>query len=329
MEVDDFLDVGQSEAEALDVVYVAGVHAIELVEDFPHVFAPHALSVVGDGETELIVLVPGANMDVYGLVGLSILHGVVHQVGNGILEVHLVHIDGRIYGFYLGVNLAAGVLHTQGERAGCLFKQFIDVEFLLFERHRLTVEHRHLQYFLYEEAQAFRFVVDDAAQVLLHLRALGHALVAQHLRCQRDTADGGLQLVGHVVDEVVLDLCVALLAEDDHNGEDERDEEHQGEDDGRNHESHRGVDVLAHLGEVDAHHAHLRGRVVAEQGLCIAVFGPRLFVVRAAVHLAAVGCVHGEVIVQVDAVILQSFTYIGVQQFEVDALLQGLVAGRI
>ena len=49
--------------------------------------------------------------------------------------------------------------------------------------------------------------------------------------------------MGHVVDEVVLDLCVTLLTEDDHDGEDECEQQDDGENHGRNHEPYTGIDV--------------------------------------------------------------------------------------
>ena len=44
--------------------------------------------------------------------------------------------------------------------------------------------------------------------------------------------------MSHIVDEVVLDLRIALLSEDNINGEDKGDQQYDGKDDGRNHESY-------------------------------------------------------------------------------------------
>ena len=64
--------------------------------------------------------------------------------------------------------------------------------------------------------------------------------------------------MGHVIDEVVLNLRVALLAENHHDGKDKGDEQHHGENHGGNHEAHTGEDVRAHVGEMNLHHTHLR-----------------------------------------------------------------------
>ena len=93
VQVDDFLHVSQSETEAFYVVYVAGMNTIEFIEDFLHVLALNALSVVGNGEAELVTVVPGSYVDVDGLIGLAVFHSVVHEVGNGVLEVYLINVD--------------------------------------------------------------------------------------------------------------------------------------------------------------------------------------------------------------------------------------------
>ena len=92
--VNDLLYIGQSQSETFDVVLVAGVDTVELVEDLLQVLLLDALSCVAYGEVQLVVVVPCMDVDIDGLVGLAILHGIVHQIGDGILEVDLVDIDG-------------------------------------------------------------------------------------------------------------------------------------------------------------------------------------------------------------------------------------------
>ncbi len=109
--------------------------------------------------------------------------------------------------------------------------------------------------------------------------------------------------MGHIVDEVVLDLRISFLTEDDHDGKEERNQQYDGEDDAGNHEPHRREDVGVHLREVDAHNAHLRLRVITEQHLLIGVFLAFLFVVGTAVHLSSVSGRYREMIWDVDAVV--------------------------
>ena len=158
-----------------------------------------------------------------------------------------------------------------------------------------------------------------------HLLRAGHAGAVEHLRGQRDARYRGLQLVGHVVDEVVLHLRVLLLPEDGDDGEDEREEQHDGEDDARNHESHAGVDVLRHVGEVDFHDAPLGLRVVVEEHLLVAILLALVGVVGAAVDLASVLCGDGEVVGDVDAIVHQLGLEVLVEELEVDAFLERLL----
>ena len=100
--------------------------------------------------------------------------------------------------------------------------------------------------------------------MFLHLFALCHRSIIEHLRCQTDTGNRSLQFVGHVIDEVVLDLRIPLLPEDDHNGKDEGNQQYQREDDARNHEAHTREDIAVHIREMNPYYTHLRLRVVAE-----------------------------------------------------------------
>ena len=115
--------------------------AVEFVEDFLYVLFLDALAVVADGEAEVLALVPCADMDIDGLVCLTIFHGIVQQVGDGILEVHLVHEDGRVNGFYLGVDLAACMFYAEIKGCSSLLQKFVEVELFLLEGGRLSVEH--------------------------------------------------------------------------------------------------------------------------------------------------------------------------------------------
>ena len=146
MQVDDLLNISQSEAEALDIVLVAGVYTVELVEYLAQVLLLDALTGIADTKVQLLVVVPCTDIDIQRLVGLAVLHGIVHQIGDGVLEVNLIDVNGRVYSFYLGVYLASGMLHTQGERLGNLLHHLVQVEFLLLEDDTLLVEHRHLKH---------------------------------------------------------------------------------------------------------------------------------------------------------------------------------------
>ena len=90
MQVDDALHVGQAQPEALHVVDVAGMHTVELFEYLLDVLLLDALTCVLDREAQAVLIVPGLDVDIERLFGLAILHSVVHQIGDGVLEVNLV-----------------------------------------------------------------------------------------------------------------------------------------------------------------------------------------------------------------------------------------------
>ena len=113
MQVDDLLNVSQSKSEALDVVLVACVDTVELIKDLLDVFFLDAHAGIADGQAEVFVLVvPGAQVNVERLIGFAVFHRIVHQIGDGILEMHLIDVDSGVDGFYLRIDLAASMLYT-------------------------------------------------------------------------------------------------------------------------------------------------------------------------------------------------------------------------
>ena len=110
------------------------MYAVELLEDLLQVLLLHTDARVAHGEVEVVVIVPSLQIDVDGLVGLTVFHRVVHQVEDHVLEVYLVDIDTRVYSFHVDIDLAAGVFHAQGKRVGDGLHHLIEVEMLLLKR---------------------------------------------------------------------------------------------------------------------------------------------------------------------------------------------------
>ena len=135
--------------------------------------------------------------------------------------------------------------------------------------------------------------------------------------------------MGHIVDEVILDLRISLLPEDDHDSEDKGDEQYQRKDDTRNHEAHTGEDVAVHIREVNLYDSHLRLRVVAEEHLGVAVFLTLVGIIRTTVHLPTIlGC-HRKVIRDIDSIVHHLSLEVLIQLLEVDSLLQRFIGCRI
>ena len=210
-----------------------------------------------------------------------------------------------------------------------ILNDFIQIELLLLEHRLLAVKHTHLQHLFYQETESLRFIIYHTTQMLLHLLALGNRWVVEHLCRQTDAGNRRLQLMGHIVDEVILDLRISLLSEDDHDGEDKGDEQYQRKDDTRNHEAHTGEDVAVHIWEVNLYDSHLRLRVVAEEYLRIAVFLTLVGIIRATVHLPAIlGC-YRKVIRDIDSIVHHLCLEILIQLLEVDSFLQWFIGCRV
>ena len=109
--------------------------------------------------------------------------------------------------------------------------------------------------------------------------------------------------MGHIVDEVVLDLRIPLLTEYHDDGEDKRHDQHERKDHRRNHETDRREDVTVHVGEMNPDHSHLGLRVIPEQHLGIGVFFAVVGVVRTTINLPAILCAHREMIRYIDTIV--------------------------
>ena len=133
----------------------------------------------------------------------------------------------------------------------------------------------------------------------------------------------------HVIDEVVLDFAVSFLPEDNYNSKDKRDKQDYREHHAGNHEAHTGEDIAVDIGEMHAHYAHLRSRIVAEEHLAIGVFGALIRIVGAAINLAPVLRRHRKVVGNIDAVIHQFGLQVLVQNLKVDPFLQRFVGGGV
>ena len=113
MQIHYLLNVGKTEAEALHVMHIAGMNAIELVEYLLQVLLLHSHARIVDGQIEMMFIIPCLHRDEQRLIRLAILHGIVHQIEDYILEMPLVDEEGGIYRLDIHINLAARMLHTE------------------------------------------------------------------------------------------------------------------------------------------------------------------------------------------------------------------------
>ena len=81
----------------------------------------------------MMFIIPCLHRDKQRLFGFTILHGIVHQIENHILEMHLIHIERRVYRLDIHVYLSTRMLYAEGERVSCVLYDFVQVELLLLE----------------------------------------------------------------------------------------------------------------------------------------------------------------------------------------------------
>ena len=165
--------------------------------------------------------------------------------------------------------------------------------------------------------------------MLHHFLRLGHTVVVEHLSRQGDAGYRCLQLVSHVVDEVVLHLAVTLLAEHHHDGEHKGDKQYQGKHHTGYHEPHARINIAIDVREMHLHHAHLRSRIVAEEHLRIGKLHALVGIVGTTVHLATVLCGNREMVRNVDTIIHQFRLQVLIEYLEVNSLFQRLFRCRI
>ena len=165
--------------------------------------------------------------------------------------------------------------------------------------------------------------------MLYHLVGFRHRVVVEHLRGKRDAGNRRLQLMRHVVDEIIFHLTVALLPEADHYREDESYYQNEREHNARYHEADTGEDIAVDVGKMNAQHTHPRGRLVAVERLGIGKLRPLIAVIGATVNLTAVLRAYGEVIRDINAVVDELCLDVLIEDAEIDTLLQRFVGRRI
>ncbi len=143
-------------------MFVAGRHAVEFIENLTQVLLLYADSVVLDCDLQTGVGdICGRDFYVEGDILAPVFHGVVKQIEYYIREVHFVDVDDGIFGIKRGVKPTAVALHFELEGVYDIVDGYVGVDFLQTYRSLLAVEHRHLQHFLYLEAQTLCLIVDD------------------------------------------------------------------------------------------------------------------------------------------------------------------------
>lgn len=320
---DDFVDVGQTQSESFHVVAIARRYTIELIKYFFQVFPFDADTVVANRYFHLVADGAGTDKERQRYFLTAVFHRVVKQVENDVGKVHLVDRYDSVLGFEVGIDDTAIFLDFEFEGAHHAGYDVVHVDVVQLHEGLLSVEHRHLEHLLDLEPQPLGLVVDDARYVLEQRRTLGYRGVVEHLCRQRDGRDRGLELVGHVVDEIVFHLGELLLTEGYDDGKQEGDQQDEGEGKRGYHEFDRTRYVVPLRGEVDLQVVDTGRRIVGEDGLCEEIPLDFRVILVGTVQDFVVLVVDGKLEGEVEPIVLKLRFQIGFQFLDVDTLHYG------
>lgn len=214
------LYVREAEAESLDGMDIACGGSVESLEDVLLFLSVHADAVVGDVDEQFSVcVVIGADGDMWRFGG--VLECVVEQVEEHIAEVCLIAPDLVVGCLQVDVKRALSLMGADAELLLYDANHLVHIEFGLDEVGAALVVEGELQHSLDHHGETLGLVGDDAQNSLVGLLGMLVGRVEEHLTCQIDAGQGGLEFVGHVVDEVVLHLVDRLLLDDGVQGDPE------------------------------------------------------------------------------------------------------------
>ena len=132
--------------------------------------------------------------------------------------------------------------------------------------------------------------------MLEHLRRFAHTVVIEHLRGQRYTRYRGLELMGHIVDEIILHLCQFLLPERHDYSIDRKDQQQDREEKRRNKELDGMINIVLLIREIDLYVIDPCPAVVGKQSLnkSVVLVGLLRIVTRSLVDHASHAVHYGE-----------------------------------
>ena len=195
---------------------VAGRYPVELVEHLAEVFPGDADAVVGYGDPDFPVAGPGAEGEAGGI--LAVLDGVVHEVVQDIGQVEAVGQDSGLSDVDPAVQGAALALGLHRCAFDDALQHFPEGDMLLFEFEIAPFDLGQLQDLFHLVIQSLVLFPDDAGVAEQALILLYHRVGEEHIGRDLDCRDGGFELVGHVVDEILLQFRQPLLPQDHKHG---------------------------------------------------------------------------------------------------------------
>src|SRR5882757_2367237 len=228
------LDIAEPQTEAFDIMEITRVGPVKFLKDAPLGLLTHADAVVFNAYHQAFGSAVRSNADEKVL--LRIFHRIIDEIGYQVGKMYFIGHDQVILGVELqfrpsplSVQLQLEILH--GFLDDSLGMDGTQVKLLL-----LPVEQRCLKNGLHLLVHTAIFFFYNAGEILRFLSVLDHLLVLQRIYGQGDGGQRRFELMGHVIDEIILDLTQFLLPEegrhrhikgsDDHNGKEDSAPDH-------------------------------------------------------------------------------------------------------
>ena len=114
---DDFVHIGEAEAEPFDIVHIAGRYTIEFFENLFQVFFLDADAVVLYRDDDFVAFGGGFYHQFEGNPFAGLFYGIVEQVEDDVGEVHFIDFHQAVFGIEFGVDAAAKLFDFQFECA--------------------------------------------------------------------------------------------------------------------------------------------------------------------------------------------------------------------
>ena len=308
---------------------VAGMHSVELVKDTLQVILLDTYTIVFYLYVEVGGIAFGGDLQLQADIVALVLDGIIHQVEDDVGEVHFIHLDHRVGRIQIGLQTASVLHHLDIECLHDTVYQFVGIQGLHLQGYIASIVQRHLQDLLHLIAQALCLSVNHSAQALVSVGGLLQLVVREHLCGNAYGGYGCLELVRHIVDEVVLQFGQPLLSDNEINRNQESDKEEQGKEQCQIYHIGDLQHIPVEFREMYAHNSHFSRRVVTEECLAVTVVLSFRVVVRTTVNLASLAIEHPIVEFQFYAVVAQGTTQCLHQKVLVHTLLKAFFSRGI
>src|SRR6185437_7528769 len=266
MRLDDCLYITESESETFYVVQIAGMCAVKLLEDAAHGLFAHADPIVFDTDNEVLHRAMGDDADQQ--IFLRIFDRIVDEVGDDIYKVNLVGFEPVILCIQLQFGPTALAFQLEMEILHGFLDKDMRVQWFPVQLLFLPVQQGGLQDRFNLFIHPLVLFLDDPCEIFRFFAVMHHLLVPQRIYGKRDGRQRRFELMGHVVDEIVLYLTELFLPDKRVDGHIERgDDDQRKKNSSADHSLHFAQYNILEIGYDDCQD------LVGQNGAAVGVFG--------------------------------------------------------